>query len=325
MKKIFTIPIGIIALAVTTWSCTKKEVETEQPTVNSSASQIGVVIPNEFNYATTKVIDINITAKGVDQNPLGYTKVEVFEGNPYDNENCKALPIATMYTNSGGKVTGSYPIPTAAKKLYALIHTKGLQSVKEIDVNGSNANIDFEAAEFTPPIATSVGKQQQTKVANYVFLDNYDVDGVPLGVIHTNIPQSIMDIINVSLPESRSVPMYNPEYLSGGNMSNIHFIEKAIDVSITFIHEGAGNLNSFGFYFYDTSAPPATKNDIDNIYVVFPNASFGNGGGGNLTTGDKINITGNPLIAQYEGIIDTIQPGTGLGWVLFRSSWVNNQ
>ena len=325
MKKINFIPISIIALALTTWSCNKPEIETMLPTENTEVSKLGVIIPNNFNFTTTKVINVNITAKGVNQKALSNTKVEIYEGNPYDNENCKALPIATIYTNNNGKATASTPIPIVAKKLYALLHTKGVQAVKEVNIDGINANFNFEAAQFSPPIASSftssLAKQKSSNIDNYFILNDFDTDGVPLNITHTSVDQSILDILNASLPERRPVPEYNPSYLAEGNLANVEFIDKAGKVYITFMHEGAGNLNSFGFYFYDTSTPPQSVNDITNIYVVFPNASFGNGGGGNLTTGDRIEITNHPLIAEHEGISDTIYPGTGLGWVLFRSSW----
>jgi LruC domain-containing protein len=79
------------------------------------------------------------------------------------------------------------------------------------------------------------------------------------------------------------------------------------DVWITFVAEGAGNLNSIGYYTYPTNNPPATANDISEIKLLFPNASA-LGNGGSMISGDKVHIGQFPA-------------GTSVGFVLFAFGW----
>lgn len=59
--------------------------------------------------------------------------------------------------------------------------------------------------------------------------------------------------------------------------------------SVVFLEEEAGYRNALMAYFYDTDAPPTRCQEIDQILVVFPNASAP-GKGGNLEAGFTVNI-----------------------------------
>lgn len=74
--------------------------------------------------------------------------------------------------------------------------------------------------------------------------------------------------INNALPESE----INEAFLTDDSGSTISLVEDA-EVFVTFIHEGAGYKNAFGYFSYPTGNPPTTKEDV-NVNIAFPNLSY---------------------------------------------------
>lgn len=74
--------------------------------------------------------------------------------------------------------------------------------------------------------------------------------------------------INNALPESE----LNEAFITDDSGSTIHLTEAA-EVFVTFIHEGAGYRNSFGFFIFDKDNPPLTPQDVQET-IVFPNLSY---------------------------------------------------
>lgn len=74
--------------------------------------------------------------------------------------------------------------------------------------------------------------------------------------------------INNALPESS----INEAFLTDDSGSTISLTEEA-EVFVTFIHEGAGYKNSFGYFIFDPENPPQTAAEVSEI-IVFPNLSY---------------------------------------------------
>ncbi len=74
--------------------------------------------------------------------------------------------------------------------------------------------------------------------------------------------------INNALPESE----LNEAFITDDNGSTIH-IEETAEVFVTFIHEGAGYKNSFGYFTFDSENPPLSVDQVSEI-IVFPNLSY---------------------------------------------------
>ncbi|MDG1751748.1 MAG: LruC domain-containing protein, partial [Thalassotalea sp.] len=74
--------------------------------------------------------------------------------------------------------------------------------------------------------------------------------------------------INNALPESE----INEAFLTDDSGSTISLNEEA-EVFITFIHEGAGYKNSFGYFVFDPNNSPQSHEDVSEI-IVFPNLSY---------------------------------------------------
>ncbi|QTL37175.1 LruC domain-containing protein [Pseudoalteromonas viridis] len=85
--------------------------------------------------------------------------------------------------------------------------------------------------------------------------------------------------IQNALPEAK----INEAFITGDAGSTIHLSEDA-EVFITFIHEGAGYKNSFGYFTFDPQNPPQTPEDVQET-IVFPNLSYPH-----LTNGHRVSI-----------------------------------
>ncbi len=145
-------------------------------------------------------------------------------------------------------------------------------------------------------------------VDNYTFIDTFDFWGVPDNLAFQDvIEQNLLDDINASLPENvpGGIPVTNPDYLAGKETSLI--ITKEADVWVTFVSEGAGYRNVLGYYSHPIGQEPASTDEIDPHYVIFPNVSMQYSGGG-LIPGDRVYLGRFPA-------------NTVVSWFLAANGW----
>lgn len=112
------------------------------------------------------------------------------------------------------------------------------------------------------------------------------------------------DVI-ASLPERQNLTLVRPQLIADATTRNLRLTEDA-EVSVSFVHEGAGYRNVVGVYPFPTGSPPQQRSEVAH-HVVFPNASFA-GSGGNLAMGDTVSL-------------GTITSGTSLGFWLNANGW----
>ena len=147
-----------------------------------------------------------------------------------------------------------------------------------------------------------------TVSAQYHYMGAYAWDGKPKYLV---IPADTVGVnfranITATLPEYRSVPVYNPKLIADGRTETIG-VKCPSDVWITFVDEGAAYQNVLGYYTYPTNAPLVTAPTPDKINIIFPNASK-SGFGGGLNPGDKVYLGNFP-------------PNTSIGFVLLANGW----
>lgn len=99
------------------------------------------------------------------------------------------------------------------------------------------------------------------------------------GIYHTEFSAQELNEIQQLLPERGGL---NPAFISNNTDPNIHLLADA-EVDVTFIDEGAGYKNTFGYFVYD-----------DNQNILYEQTIFSNasklGGGGSLTAGDSVSL-----------------------------------
>ena len=108
-----------------------------------------------------------------------------------------------------------------------------------------------------------------------------------------------------SLPERQNLTLSRPQLIAQAVSRNLRLTADA-DVTISFVHEGAGYRNVAGVFPFETANPPSSPSEVEH-YTVFPNASFRWSGGG-LYMGQTIDL----------GRFDA---GTSLGFWLNANGW----
>jgi len=97
-------------------------------------------------------------------------------------------------------------------------------------------------------------------------------------------PADFFARISNALPE----PHVNEAFLTNDEGSNISLVEEG-EVFVTFIHEGAGYKNSFGFFTFDKNNPPTSHDQISET-IIFPNLSYPH-----LTNGHRLSLGTFPV------------------------------
>lgn len=119
------------------------------------------------------------------------------------------------------------------------------------------------------------------------------------------IGTDLLERLADALPEQQNVNFHHPEFLDHTQVNLV--LTDSADVWITFVAEGAGYRNSFGYYLFDPENPPRETGEIDWRWLVFPNASQA-GSGGALLPGDRLHL-------------GAFSAGTGIGWFLMADAW----
>ncbi len=134
-------------------------------------------------------------------------------------------------------------------------------------------------------------------------------EGVPEDVEPTEPCETLMANISELFPESVDVRNIHDDLFSETAQLNIHVTEET-PVFVSFIDEGAGWRNTFGYYTYPADNPPQSIEDLEK-HIVFPNVSkVGEGGG--LDFGDRVQLG--------EG---SFPAGTVIGFYLVAQGWKN--
>ena len=104
------------------------------------------------------------------------------------------------------------------------------------------------------------------------------------------------------------------KYLNAdASQSNLIFTKKA-NVIVTFMHEGAGYRNTFGYFTYNTATEPTDPATLDSARILFPNTSY-KGSGGYLFSGDSVSL----------GEIDPANGHDAVGFYLASDGWSNDR
>lgn len=325
MKKLFT--ILLFAGTAGIFSCKKSNTS---PDTTTTTTVTGTKIaPDGFNFATSRNVSLNLTLKATNGDALSGVVVSVYLPTSTD----ATASIYKGVTDKNGNLTAQISVAASVNQLIIDPSYLGLlhYATASINNNAITATIGgptaysgdiVPAATPTSTTNTSGLTLLATATTTFAYPSPYTNTasavvntpatplsyGVPKYLETTNdvIPASLLSYVNASLPESSPVPTTHPEYLSSTATSTLNITATA-DVWITFVAEGAGNLNTLAYYTYTTGNPPKSESDIKNATIVLPNAS-GLGSGGGLIAGNKVKL-------------GTFTAGTSIGFILLGNAW----
>ncbi len=282
---------------------------------NTTGTISSKIAPDGFNFSTSRKVSVQVKLLTNDDQPIKGVPVSFYTTSYASNQTA----LLKLVSDANGNVTGSMDLPSYIDTLYVdpayvglMRYAKTFISGNNISgtIGGSNGYGGNVVAYFAKPLQKLEGSLfKTTGTTQYKYPGSYNfLNGRPNYLESTNdvISSTLLSNVNASLPEGVALPTSHPSYLSSSATTDL-YITALSDVWVTFVSEGAGNLNSLGYYYYPTGNPPASAANIDTIYHIFPNASA-QGSGGGLISGNKVKI-------------GRFQPGYTIGFVLFSNGW----
>jgi LruC domain-containing protein len=261
-------------------------------------------VSDDFKYSNTSEIAVSVSTLDNNGNAVPNIRVTLYTDKP---ENGGAA-LRSFVTGNDGTYSSVIKVPAGTDSLVVSTNAIGFVNLQKVDVSNGSMYCVFGGK---PEVYTKKGSQGVVFLEGssvYKALGSYNGQGVPnyLEPVNDLVDASLIADINATLPEQKPLTSSHPAYFNDNNEGNI-VLKSASNVWVTFIHEGAGYKNTLGFYKYKSGNKPVTAQDIDTIYVIFPNVSFAGSGGG-LVSGNKVNL----------GIFPG---GTEIGWVLIANGY----
>lgn len=262
-------------------------------------------VPEGFIFNTTSLIDFTITVKSIDNVLLKGVPLRVYT----DFEDNGGALLFSGITNENGILSASHPLPDRLTQVVIVTTYLGLPDF----VIGTIADGKVDAVLGGPYQSTFKSGTVPFKSIDVILqpIGTFNTLGVPdyLESINDVIDPGMLSMINATLPEYQNLPNTHPDWVDPSINYDIRVVEES-QVWVTFVDEGACWTNTLGFYTYDLDAPPASKNDIETIYIILPNASEAGGscGVGGLIPGNKV------YLGQF-------QANTGIGLVMLVNGW----
>jgi LruC domain-containing protein len=143
---------------------------------------------------------------------------------------------------------------------------------------------------FVSPDSNLVGSQTATGIYDSTGLPTYPANVfsktsfTAVGLNVGNFPDTLLSRIAQSLPEAKNIAantLYKDmvDQSTSDDRTNIIIKDNDADAGVTFVSEGAGYLNSVGYFIYDPNNPPTNPNDVTNAkmlneQIIFPNATM---------------------------------------------------
>jgi LruC domain-containing protein len=268
----------------------------------NTTSQPTPVPPATFSYQNTQNVQLEISAL-VQGSVVANAPVSVFQGFNPDGTIQENTLVQKGITDKNGVYRASLVLPADLSSIVVKVNYIGIISepIKVEIKNGSaKARFDDQSAQalnvVTPHTATPLRASTRTINYTYQYLNgfgNWTSLGKPNTLLSNSskVTTSILSTINATLPEGQPVPTHpiHQHYITPDSSANL-VLNQAGEIFLTFVHEGAGYLNSVGYYLYDAANPPSSVSDISGrMIMAYPNFSFQNSGGA-MQSGNRVQL-----------------------------------
>lgn len=275
---------------------------------NTDGQSLEMKANDGFDFENSNEVALFVKSANPDGTIMSYSYFRIYG----ESNGSKIELLGEGCTDEYGISESKVMVSNHYKNLILEMQRIGLPRFVSVSASGVSLVVDYSKPDLlTEPYfeknSLTLGKGNGTSIP-ISYMGTFNSSGVPSYLEKTKdvLASDLLTDINASLPESKPVPTFHPDYLAAGNETNTKITELA-DVWITFVHEGAGWRNTLGYYTYDLNNPPKTTADISNIKIILPNVSY-SGSGGGLASGDKVSL-------------GRFAANTGIGWVLIADAW----
>lgn len=293
---------------------------TPNPTENTDIKNASA--PENFAYATTRTVSLNISSEDLFADPVANSVVRI--SHSYDlAQNDTGQEILVALTNEQGKFSSEVSVPSHIESLLITLDAVGIPNTAEVAVASSVAVHFGPSQEDRSEVDTSSLTPQgllSTQLYSYKTLGSWSSKGGLPKYLMEPYPiapsKRTLGLIKTSFPENKSVTEHHPSFLVNDAETDLIFTDSA-EVIVTFLHEGAGYKNTFAYYTYDPKNPPSSVDDIDNLTIIFPNSSYYKSGG-SLLSGDRVKLKYG---VGTSNVSTKFPAGTALGWAVVADGW----
>ncbi len=315
--------ILILLFSFTFTSCNKYDLAPDEDNDIDSLE-----IPEDFEYKTTKSVQVNIETWDNSGIVMNNIRIDVYSNDGYLDESNYVFGnlLISGTTNDEGVFSTKLSLPAICDTIVISTSYIGFPGLVKLPITSDVVTYSFGIYEdnkkdYFGTKSSGFSELQSFTKGDYIYLSDYDSKGFPENIEKESdkFDRDFLDDVNASLPEQKKLPESHPQYLSNGSEANINIIEDA-EVWITFVHEGAGWLNSLGYFTFPTGSPPQTTDDIENKIIAIPNASYPSSG--NFKPGHKLQLQYFDVTQQE--FTNKFPAGTSIGWFLVANGW-NNQ
>lgn len=251
-------------------------------------------VPAGFNYEGFMNWKGSFRIQNNADQPIKNAVISVYTADPQQGGHL----LYKGATDNSGSLKCNIRMATAQKTLWVLTSVPGIPEgilvnswyTAEIVLGGSHPQwIKTETGDKV--YSGSTHNKAAVAFSNRHLPLGWSANGVPLNLVSPSdvIPTSLLNDLNAALPSMVSVPVNHPSWLDDAQYKRTLLLTQAADVWVTFVSEGAGYRNTLFYYKYHKNHPPQSVNDIDSLYLIFPNASLLSSGGA-LVAGNKVSL-----------------------------------
>ncbi len=284
---------------------------------------------DNFDFKTTKEIKVSVSTLNSENKPVGGVSLQIYTQNPLTpqgllKENSDDFLAFKGISSATGILDCEIAPQTSVDSLSILVNQIGFPSLKQVKIDSNNLTIVVggsspDSNKTRAASKTAAALPDPVKVSDYYVLGSWNPQGKPLyGTLpNDKIDDDFLKDVDASLPEYKRLPDSHPEYFDSADNGDIVLIEDA-EVWLTFVHEGAGYLNAIGYYTHKNDNPPASKSEIKDQTMIFPNVSYA-GSGGTLKSGNKVQLLYlDPKTNKYTNVFPA---GTTVAWFFIANSF----
>lgn len=339
LRHLYVLPVFYAVVLLIALSACNKEVAVQDTTSEEKSAQ-------GFNFENKVDMNLSLSFKDRAANPNSEVYISIFFENPYLESglglNKDLVPSIKGKTDKNGVFATQLSVPGHISKFYAVVsdyitYHECIEIPKSTTYSNTIYPIGFgvlkspastrgafDPVAYTrravPMLNESLPSITGTETNLWVLGSYNATNGLPNFLTTNQVSSSgLSSRISSALPAGVNQYALNSttHYFDNQMLSNINLTE-AGNVWVTFLGEGAGCYNTFGYFYYPTNTPPTTPAQINKRIIVYPNSSA-NGSGGALVDGNRVKLLYYNESAGTWG--DLFPAGYTIGWFVVTGGW----